>query len=425
MLVDAVPPLSPDVACQEARALPTGEPVFAGKCGGENGGGGLVFEVYDRIIQLGPDLWRRCFPAHWKDYLYYLTLEETFAAEFPQRYLVLREESAGGGAGAVRAIQPLFFVTQDLTVSLNAGLRALLGPLRRWLSMRLMMVGCVVGDAQIGVPTLSEVPGIRDALDDALARYARHERVFITLFKDFPMEYRAGLADLVTTGRYTRFPSLPAVGLKLDFASFEDYLQTRLGKATRKSLRRKFKEFEAVTADAPVTLEVKETVNDAEATVLHALYERVARRGDVHFEVFSKEYFRRLGERMPEQTRFFIWRQGAKVVAFSFCVIHGDAIYDNDLGVDETLASDLHLYHVTFRDIVDWALARGLKHYYSSPFNYHPKLRLRMSLVPLDLYARHASPIIHFFLRRLAPALAPTRQEPLLAQFVNAAELQG
>ncbi len=149
----------------------------------------------------------------------------------------------------------------------------------------------------------------------------------------------------------------------------------------------------------------------------------MARRGDVHFEVFTAEYFLTLGQRMPEQTRYFIWRQAGRIVAFSFCTIHDGAIYDNDLGLDEAAASALHLYHVTFRDIVRWALAHGLKHYYSSPFNYDPKLHLRMELVPLDLYARHVSPLFNTALRWFAPLAAPTRQEPLLRQFPNAERL--
>ena len=143
----------------------------------------------------------------------------------------------------------------------------------------------------------------------------------------------------------------------------------------------------------------------------------------MHFEVFTAEYFLTLGQRMPEQTRYFVWRQAGRIVAFSFCTVHDDAIYDNDLGLDEAAASALHLYHVTFRDIVRWALAHGLKQYYSSPFNYDPKLHLRMALVPLDLYARHTSPMFNWALRLFAPLAAPIRQEPILRQFPNADQL--
>ena len=92
-------------------------------------------------------------------------------------------------------------------------------------------------------------------------------------------------------------------------------------------------------------------------------------------------------------------------------------------GLDVELAPRLHLYHQTFRDIVRWALAHGIKRYHSSPFNYHPKLHLRMELTPLDLYARHRFAPANWALRLLSPLLAPTRQEPLLGQFPNAHQL--
>ena len=377
---------------------------------------GWSFEVYDSAAALGPQLWRTLFPPGWKDERYYQTLEETFQGEFSQFYVVLKQKG-----GQAVAIQPVFFVEQDLTVSLPAGLRAALRPAQNWLRQRLMMVGCIVGDGCIGVPELGEVPAVIEALAEALECFARNERVSIILFKDFPAFYRAGLSPLIASGRYSRLPSLPGVSLRLDFTSYDDYLQARVGKATRKSLRRKFREVGRLPD--PITLEVKTSITDEEAGTLHSLYERVARRGAVTFEVFSKEYFLRLGERMPDQTRYFIWRHAGRVVAFSFCTMHADTLYDNDLGMDEEDAAPLHLYHVTFRDLVRWALAQGLKRYCSSPFNYDPKLHLRMQLEPLDLYARHLSPIVNLLLRWFAPLASPTRQEPLLRRFPNAENL--
>jgi hypothetical protein len=377
---------------------------------------GQTFTVLDRITEIDPIQWASLFPAHWKDYRYYQTLEETLGAQFTQRYLVLENPHASG----LTAIQPFFFVDQDLTVSLPAPLRALLRPLRPWLRPRILMVGCIVGEAQTGVRDGAGLPAVCAALDDAFDQFAHYVRVGLVLWKDLPTGYRSAMGRLVRRGRYTRLAGLPAVGLQLDFDSFDEYLEDRLGKATRKNLRRKFREVERA---APITLEVKFAVSEQEATTVHALYEQVARRGDVHFEVFTREYFLRLSERMPDQARYFIWRQAGKVIAFSFCTVHDGAIYDNDLGLDADLASPLHLYHVTFRDIIRWALSHGLTHYYSSPFNYEPKWHLRMDLVPLDLYARHSHKLGNFLLRRFAPLAAPTRQEPLLSRFANAHEL--
>ena len=99
----SISPLILDRTDEYAQAVPRSTPVFAGRVASRHGD--LEFEVYDRIAQVGPVLWQKCFPAHWKNYFYYHTLEETFAEEFPQRYLVLR---APGRDGGVRAVQPLF-----------------------------------------------------------------------------------------------------------------------------------------------------------------------------------------------------------------------------------------------------------------------------------------------------------------------------
>ena len=410
----------------EAAAAAVARPVFV--CQTAFGSA----EIHDRIDAIDPAIWQTLFPSHWKNYEYYRTLADTFSAEFPQRYLLLKN-----GAGEICAIQPFFFVRQDLTVSLPGTLRRLLLAVRRWLfprflTLRLMMVGCVVGEGQTGLASglsPADRADVFTALDVALACYARRERIGIRLWKDFPAATRGDLTPALRAGLgHVRIPSLPAVSLSLEgLRSFDEFLDSRLGKSTRKSLRRKFREAEAAAtaASAPLVLEVKNHVTDAEAAEVHALYERIAHRGDIHFEVFTKDYFLLLSQRMPEQAHFFIWRRAGRVVAFAFCMVQGDAIYDNDIGLDYDVAHELHLYHVTFRDLVNWATAHGLRRYHSSPFNYHPKLRLRMELAPLDLYVRHRFGFIQFFLRRFAPLLEPTRQEPVLREFPNFGQIHG
>jgi len=79
----------------------------------------------------------------------------------------------------------------------------------------------------------------------------------------------------------------------------------------------------------------------------------------------------------------------------------------------------------TFRDVLNWMLARGLKRYCSTPLGYDPKLRLGCDLMPLDLYVRHRSGLINFFMKRILPVLEPTRNDKVLKEFSNYAELWG
>src|SRR5205823_15932 len=145
-----------------------------------------------------------------------------------------------------------FFVDQDLTAGLPARFRRVLTGARklwpRFLSLKMMMVGCAAGEGQLDSTEIWVV----ESLHEAIEKYMRRARVSIVLLKDFPAQYRETLATFSNDG-YRRVPSMPAAKLDLTFASFEDYVQNTLGKVFRKNLRRKFKD---ASAFPPLSMEV-------------------------------------------------------------------------------------------------------------------------------------------------------------------------
>ena len=211
---------------------------------------------------------------------------------------------------------------------------------------------------------------------------------------------------------------MPMTRLTLPYANWDEYFRT-LSKATRKDLRRKFRK-----AGRAREIEM-EVVNDVAALVdeIYPLYLAVHERSPLKFETLTKDYFRAVAQQMPDRARFFIWRQNGKIVAFSFCLVCGDAIFDECIGLDYGVALDLHLYFYTLRDIISWAIQQRLKYYYSNPLNYEPKLHLDCELVPLDLYVMHTNPLLNPIFRRLIKYLWPTRHDPVLGKFPNAHEL--
>jgi predicted N-acyltransferase len=168
-----------------------------------------------------------------------------------------------------------------------------------------------------------------------------------------------------------------------------------------------------------------EVVNDITPHVdeIYPLYLQVHERSPMKFETLTKDFFRRISEQMPERARFFIWRQESKVIAFAFCLVHGDTIYDECIGLDYEVALKLHLYFYTLRDVISWSIENGLRHYCSGPLNYDPKLHLGHELVPLDLYVMHTSRLLNPIFRRIVKYLEPTRHDPILRQFPNADQL--
>ena len=247
----------------------------------------------------------------------------------------------------------------------------------------------------------------------SIATIRRSEAISLVTIKDFSPSLRSNLRPLVRGG-YTRLDGFPSLHLDLNFSSVEDYMKRRVSRVTRKSFKRKLKKTAAVIPR--IELEVR---NDCSEMIdeIYPLYLNVAQRSDVAFEVFSKEYFLEASRRMPECVRYFIWRQNGRAIAFSFCTIWGDTIYDNDIGLDYAVAHELNLCHLTFHDILDWALRNHLRFYETAPFNYDVKLHLGLSPDRLDLYIRHRSPVINFLLKFVAPVFAPARSDPALRKY--------
>ena len=284
--------------------------------------------------------------------------------------------------------------------------------------MKTMMVGCVAGEAQLDDGSDAERAANAELLAGQIEKHALALGARLIVLKEFPSNYRETLACFERKG-FTRIPSMPLTRLNIAYRSFDEYMQKALNSATRSKLRKKFK---AAANDGPIELHVSSDIRSVIDEV-YPLYLNVYRRSKLHFEKLTKDYFLRLGQIMPERVRFFVWRRNGNAIAFGECMVHGDTMYAEYLGLDYSVALQLHLYHYVFRDLVTWGMANGYKWLQSGGLNYDPKLHLRYRLKPVDLYVKHASFIINAVLRWLLPLLGPTRYDETLKKFANYPEL--
>ena len=285
--------------------------------------------------------------------------------------------------------------------------------------MKTMMVGCAAGEAHINGSDEPAGAAIAQCLAEAIVEHARALGARLIVLKEFPDDYR-GILSCFVRGGFTRIPSMPQTRLNIGYASFDDYMQSALNSATRRKLRKKFKATQSAQIELSVIHDVTSIINE-----VYPLYLQVYERSKLHFERLTKDYFCRLGTAMPDKVRFFVWRRDAKAVAFGVCMVHGDTIFAEYLGLDYGVALELHLYHYVFRDLVRWAIANGYKWFQSTGLNYDPKLHLRHWLKPVDLYVRHTSAFINVLMRIALPLLEPTRHDVTLKKFPNYADLWG
>ncbi len=280
--------------------------------------------------------WRAAFQDKCKDHRFYELISRTLNDGFDYYFVVLEDE-----ARQVRAIQPLFFVRQNLTEGVNGVVRSTIDRVRRkfprFLTLKALMVGCTAGEGHLGSCRPEDAEWTAAALHSCLESFARKAGAPLVVLKDFSARYRASLRSFSSNG-YTRIPSMPLTRLSLHHGDFETYLAS-LGSATRKNLRRKFR---ATAQRAPITCEVLNDISPA-IDEIYPLYLAVHARSKLHFEKLTPEYICGLGRQMPERTRFFVWRQEGRAIAFSLCLVHDGVLYDDYLGLDYAVAFDLHL----------------------------------------------------------------------------------
>ena len=364
------------------------------------------------------ETWVAGFEDYPIDHRYYEIVHESLKDQFAHYYLLLKDAS-----GITRAIQPFLIVSQDLATGTPAFIRNLLARVRQhfpgFLKLRMLMVGCSAGEGDIVLEKVSRSPGWTvDALKESLTPVARRLKAVLIVFKDYPKFYRQYLDRLHVCG-FTRVPSMPATKLDLNFADFEDYLKTRVSYTMRKNLRKKFRKAES---GPPIECEV---VTDIAPYVdeVYPLYRQTLSRSEFKFEELTKSYLCDLGERMNDRARFFVWRQEGRIIAFASTIVHKGVLRDNYIGLDYSVALAYHLYFVTWRDTITWALKNGIRTYHSAPLNYDPKYHFRMELEPLDLYVRSPYAWLNPVFKRVLPLLEPTRYDPVIRKFANANEL--
>jgi hypothetical protein len=371
--------------------------------------------VLDLAALKGTAEWENIFATHKKKHQQLEIIDETITQDFTYKYLVMEDLN-----GRVRCIQPFFLLRQDLLAGKGRAVKRVMDAIHvflpRFMTLQTLMVGSTVGEGVLGVCP-DDAEWCSQALLSILMRCAAKFKASLIVMKEFPHYLRPILSRFVEKG-YARIPSMPYTVLDLSCSNFEEFMRTKLSHAYRKNLRRKFKKTEGL----PITMEV---VTDITPLIdeLYPLYLQVYERSALHFEKLTKEYLCRLGTAQSSTTRFFIWRQSGRAIAFSICSLHDNALWDEYLGMDYELALDLHLYFTTFRDLFNWCCSNGINRYYSTALNYDPKLHLKFMLMPMDLYVRLTNKFLNRIFRLALPLLDPTRNDAVLKKYPNVCEL--
>jgi predicted N-acyltransferase len=358
------------------------------------------------------EAWRIAFAGQRKDHRYYEIIADTIRDHFEYGYFAIRDAS-----GRVLAVQPYFLLDQDVLEGIKLDRLALVARIRRryphFLKLRTLMLGCTAGEGHLATSAHLSSAAVARTLAQGIVAQAHALGAQMIVLKEFPRGDRRDLACFERDG-FARAPSMPMTTLDIDYGSFDDYMQKALSAKTRRDLHKKFRAAESSDLEMTVTDNAASFIDE-----LYPLYLQTYKRSNFHFEKLTKDYFRRLGCEMSDKTRFFIWYRGNILMAFALCMVDGDDIFAEYIGLDYDFALDLHLYHYISRDVISWAMAHGYKRFRSSGLNYDPKLHMRHRLDPIDLYVRHVSPIANWIMRLVLPWIVPVRYDATLRKFAD------
>lgn len=373
--------------------------------------------VVSRTELSGCAPWTSTFADQRKDYRYYEILEDTLRGAFEYRYFAIVDNN-----GRVWAVQPFFLVDQDILEGLGVERIRWIALIRRFyprfLKLRTLMVGCSAGEAHLAATENMPVDALAKTLSNGIIEQARSLNAQLIVLKEFPSRYRRVLHCFLQCG-FVRAPSMPMTMLDIRYDNFDAYMTKALKSSTRKKLR---KNLDATAGLSDIRMSV---TDDATSFVdeIYPLYLQVFERSRMRFEKLTKDFFRQLGQRMNDKVRFFAWRRGNTLVAFSLCMVQGDSLYAEYVGFDYTVALDLHLYHYVVRDMISWGMSKGYKWFRSTGLNYDPKLHMGHRLDPIDLYVRHTSTLANAIFRLALPWIVPVRYDATLKLFSNYKEL--
>ncbi len=356
-------------------------------------------KIFSRASDIPVEEWRRIYPDILESRSFFKTLDESGLSQFEFYYLAVY-------AGEEKvALAPFFLMRYLLDTTVQGLLKAFLLKIKkifpRFLELKAVVCGLPMGQGRIG---RNEDSGkMMDAIRSGLESFAEEKQISVIGFKDFDQEDCRFLEGLQAQGYY-QFENFPSTEMDIPFQSLEEYLKS-LSKVSREGFKRKLRKADR---EGCLEMEIKNRLEPDEMDLVYSLYLQTARKNtELSFEILSRDFFGRISENMPGETRYFLWRKDGRLAAFALCLVSKQRMIDYYLGFDYSIAYDYHLYFVRFRDLMNWCIQNKIQKYEMGPTSYEPKRRLGFGFVRLFIYAKHrnkfANPFFHLLWRLLRP----------------------
>lgn len=147
----------------------------------------------------------------------------------------------------------------------------------------------------------------------------------------------------------------------IDFQDINEYLG-RLSYQRRKNFRRKLKTQTLVEISCLHSGDVC-FQDEVVLEQYYQLYLNVYNQSDVHFDLLTRDFFRRLLQDGNNQARIFTYHYQQQMVGYNICFVLNNMLVDKYIGFAYPLARELNLYYLSWFYNLEYAREQGLKFY--------------------------------------------------------------
>ena len=339
----------------------------------------LNVEVSHSIHRISRTDWAQLQSDELEGYDYYAAIEEAELPGIEPRYFMIRHGQR------LIAVAPAYCQRFKLNQVLEGLPRRLFG---RY-SAPMLAIGSPVTEAcsiACAPDWLPRTPELINALVAQLHRQCRMEGAWLYLFKDVAEEQtsvRSALEHL----RFNRISGMPRTRLPLPYPDLAGYL-ARLGRATRKGLRRK------LNTPSDLRIEARHhQVDDVIERMLELYADTVARSGE-EIEPLTAGYFKAVLAKLGERATCYLFWSGKTLIGFNLLLGNGTRQIDKVFASDGSAAREHNLYHRTWLAHVDRCITAGIPAFEASQAAYAEKLRLGCGLLANDHYFHHRNALV-------------------------------
>jgi predicted N-acyltransferase len=280
---------------------------------------------------------------------------------------------------------------------------------KRFLVVRLLFVGTPVTEQlYMGISKEENLELLLDGALRKLTEFCKDNGISTTLFYNLTKKHNR-LADYLRKNGFACMENFPNARLQISTHSLEEYIN-QLGPSTRKDIRRKMrKSASLVELKTEVATNLENIIDD-----IYKLYLNNFNESDLHFEILTPDFFKKIFYNMPGVIKCFLTKDGEKIVAFNLCLIKNKVCIDKFIGLDYSVAHRYKLYYTTFCHNIEWCIKNGVYFYEFGQGDYDAKIRLGAQLIPLFIYIKNSNPLLSLAMKSIIKLIEPKNFDPVL-----------